>query len=54
VSFRAGSACQNVSGNVSREFKKRSQFIIRARDETLSVTAVRIDNKDGSPFGINR
>jgi hypothetical protein len=46
--------CQKMSGNVSCEFKKRSQFIIRARDETLSVTAVRIDNKDGSPVGINR
>jgi hypothetical protein len=46
--------CQKMSGNVSREFKKRSQFIIRARDETLSVTAMPIDNKDGSPVGINR
>jgi len=52
VSFRAGGACQNISGNVLQEFKKRSQPIIRARDEILSVTAVRIDNKDGPPVGI--
>jgi len=43
-----------MSGNHPGEFKKRSQLIIGARDETVSVTAMRIDNKDGSPVGINR
>jgi len=43
-----------MSGNHPREFKKHSLLIVSARDETLSVTAVRIDNKDGLPVGINR
>jgi hypothetical protein len=30
------------------------QLFIRTHNETLSVTAVRIDNKDGSPVGVNR
>jgi hypothetical protein len=46
--------CQKMSGNVSREFKKRSLLIIRARDETLSVTAVRVNNPDCSALGIDR
>jgi len=32
--------CQKMSGNDSREFKKRGQLIIGAHDETVSVTAM--------------
>jgi hypothetical protein len=46
--------CQKMNGNDSREFKKRSQLIISARDETVSVAAVGIYNPDRSPVGINR
>jgi hypothetical protein len=35
-------------------FQKRSQLIIRADDETLSVIAMRVCNPDRSPVGINR
>jgi hypothetical protein len=43
-----------MSGNHPREFKKRSQLIIGARDEPLSVIALRVSNPDRSPVGINR
>jgi len=36
-----------MGGNYSREFKKRSQLIIGARDEPLSVVAMRVCNPDG-------
>jgi hypothetical protein len=36
------------------KFEKRRQLLIRTHNETLSVAAVRIDNKDRSPVGINR
>jgi hypothetical protein len=41
--------CQKMGGNYSREFKKRSRFIIGAHDETLSVTAMCVSNPDRSP-----
>jgi len=36
------------------QFPKRSQLFIRMHNETLSVIAVRINNPDCSPVGINR
>jgi hypothetical protein len=39
-----------MSTNDSREFKKRSQLIISAHDETLSIAALRINNPDCSPL----
>jgi hypothetical protein len=36
------------------EFKKRRQFFIRSRNETLSVVTMCINNPDRSPVGINR
>jgi hypothetical protein len=38
--------CQKMSGNHSREFKKRSQLIIRTHNETLPVVAMRVNNED--------
>jgi hypothetical protein len=35
------------------KFKKRSQLIIGARDETLSIVPVGVSNSDRSPVGIN-
>jgi len=37
-----------------RRFEKRSQLFIRLHNETLSVVAVRICNKDCLPVGIDR
>jgi hypothetical protein len=45
--------CQKMSGNDSREFKKRSLLIISARDEPLPVIAVRVSDPDCSPVGIH-
>jgi hypothetical protein len=45
--------CQKMSGNDSREFKKRSQLIIGAHNETFSVAAMCVSNPDGSPLGIH-
>ena len=42
-----------MSGNDSREFKKRSSLIISAHDETLSVIAVRVSNPDRVPATID-
>jgi hypothetical protein len=42
-----------MSGNHSREFKKRSQLIISAHDETLSVVPMRVSNPDRSPVGMH-
>jgi hypothetical protein len=42
-----------MSGNHPREFKKRSQLIISAYNEALSVVAMRVNNPHRSPFGIN-
>jgi hypothetical protein len=36
------------------EFHKRSQLFIRTHNETLSVAAMCVCNKDRSPVGINR
>jgi hypothetical protein len=36
------------------EFNKRRQLFIRVHNETLSVVAMRVCNKDCSPVGINR
>jgi hypothetical protein len=44
--------CQKMGGNHPREFKKRSDLVIGLRDETVSVTAMRISNPDRSPFAI--
>jgi hypothetical protein len=46
--------CQKMSGNHPREFKKRSQLIISARDEPLAIAAMRVYNPDRSLVGINR
>jgi hypothetical protein len=43
-----------MSGNVSREFKKRCQFFVGGDDESLSVVAVCISNEDRLSVGINR
>jgi hypothetical protein len=36
------------------KFKKRRQLFIGVRNETLSVVAMRVNNPDCSPVGINR
>jgi hypothetical protein len=36
------------------QFQKRSQLFIGTHDETLSVVAMRINNPDRLPVGINR
>jgi hypothetical protein len=36
------------------EFDKRRQLFIRVHNQTLSVAAMRVRNKDRSPVGINR
>jgi hypothetical protein len=36
------------------KFQKRRQLFIRAHNETLSVVAMRVNDPDRSPFGINR
>jgi hypothetical protein len=36
------------------EFQKRSQLFIRSHNETLSVAAMRVNNPDCSPVGIQR
>jgi hypothetical protein len=41
-----------MSGNDSREFKKRSQLLIRVHNVAFTVAAMRVSNKDRSPFGI--
>jgi hypothetical protein len=47
---------RQVAASANRRFKfqKRTQFFIRSRNETLSVVAVRVNNPDRSPVGINR
>ncbi len=42
-----------VCENRRFKFQKRSQRFIRAHNETLSVVAVCVCNKDRSPIGIN-
>jgi hypothetical protein len=42
-----------MSGNHPREFKKRSQLIVGARDEPLPVIAMRVCNPDRFPFAIH-
>jgi hypothetical protein len=42
-----------VDTNRPLQFHKRSQLIIRAHNETLSVVAVRVSNPDRSPLGIS-
>jgi hypothetical protein len=39
---------------IIRASSRNAVGLSSAHDETLSVVAVRIDNKDGSPVGINR
>jgi hypothetical protein len=41
--------CQKMSGNVSFQFKKRSQLFIRVHNEALTVAAMCVSNPDGSP-----
>jgi hypothetical protein len=36
------------------EFEERRQLFIRVHNETLSVIAMCVSNKDRSPVGINR
>jgi hypothetical protein len=36
------------------ELRKRRQLFIRVHNQTLSVVAVRVNNPDRSPVGINR
>jgi hypothetical protein len=49
----------NASASIFRrasrrfEFKKRSQLFISAHDETLSVTAMRVNNPDRLPVAIH-
>jgi hypothetical protein len=43
-----------ASANRRFQFHKRTQFLICAHNETLSVVAVRVCNPDRSPLGINR
>jgi hypothetical protein len=43
-----------LSQNRRFQFHKRSQLFIRTHNEPLSVVAVRINNPDCSPVGINR
>jgi hypothetical protein len=44
VSFRAGSACQNINENASLNFNKRRQLFIRTDNETLPIVAMCIKN----------
>ena len=37
----------------SSQFHKSSQLLIRTRNETLSVVAVRVNDPDRLPFGIH-
>jgi hypothetical protein len=43
-----------ASPNRRFEFQKRSQLFIRVHNETLPVVAMRVNNPDRSPLGINR
>jgi hypothetical protein len=36
------------------QFQKHNQLFIRVHNETLSVIAMRVNNPDRSPVGINR
>jgi hypothetical protein len=36
------------------QFHKRRQLFIRTHNETLSVVAVRVSDKEGSPARVNR
>ena len=42
------------STNRRLQFQKRSQYLIRTHNETLSVIAMRVHNPDRSPVGVNR
>jgi hypothetical protein len=42
-----------TSANRRSEFQKRSQLFIRAYNETLSVVAMCVPDKDRSPFGFH-
>jgi hypothetical protein len=46
----------SVMGMLVRRFQfhKRSQYFIRVYNETLSVVAMRVNNPDCLPVGINR
>jgi hypothetical protein len=43
-----------VDTNRPFQFQKRSELIIRANNETVSIITVRINNPDRSRFQINR
>ncbi len=45
--------CQKMSGNCSREFKKRSRLVVGPHDETLFVIAVCVNNPDRAPARID-
>jgi len=46
---------QAACGGANRRFQfhKRSQLFFGSRNETLSVVAMRVNNPDCSPLGIN-
>jgi hypothetical protein len=44
----------HVGPCLTRQFHKRRQPLISMRNETLSITAMRVCNPDCSPFAINR
>jgi hypothetical protein len=43
-----------ASTNRRLQFQKRSWLLIRTHNETLPVAAMRVNNPDRSPVGINR
>jgi hypothetical protein len=44
---------QNVDTNRPFQFQKRRQLFIRTHNEALPITAMRVNNPDRSPVGIN-
>jgi len=52
VSFGAGSAGQNINGNASRQFKKRTHLFIGVHNEMLSVAMGFITKKQRSKLRV--
>jgi len=45
---------RHFSGRDSFKFKKRCELFVGVHNKTPSVVAVRVNNPDRSPVGINR
>jgi len=44
---------ETLNPKLTFKFNKRAQFFVGMRNEALSVVAVRVNNPDRSPVGIN-